>query len=169
MKLLTGILTKLNQLGAEASAVFGMGADPYRELLDQHSLEEIGAWFRQLIQSATDYIEREMNEKGNQHIAKVIDILEREYDQDLSLNCIAERLNLNPAYISRLFKQSTGEPFVNYLKQIRIDKSKSLLRQSHMKINEVGKQVGFGSSNFFIKVFKDTTGLTPGEYKKIYG
>ncbi|TDG00782.1 helix-turn-helix domain-containing protein [Paenibacillus piri] len=169
MQLLTGFMNTYSQLGADASAVFGNETDPYRELLDQNSMDKISRWFHQLIHLTTVYIEKEMKVKGNQHITKVVDILEREYSQDISLNSVAEQLNLNPAYISRLFKQITGQPFVDYLKRVRIEKSKELLAQSDLKINEIGKQVGYGNSYYFIKVFKEMIGLTPGEYKKLYG
>ncbi|MFK7692145.1 helix-turn-helix domain-containing protein [Paenibacillus sp. HJGM_3] len=169
VQLLTEFMNTYNQLGADIRAIFGGGADPYRELLDQESLDKISRWFRSLIHSTTVYIEQELNAKGNHHIARVIEILERDYNRDISLNSVGEQLNLNPAYISRLFKQITGQPFVEYLKRVRIEKSKELLSQSNMKINEVSKQVGYENSYYFIKVFKDMMGLTPGEYKKLVG
>jgi two-component system response regulator YesN len=82
---------------------------------------------------------------------------------------VAEELSMNPAYISRLFKQMTGQTFVEYLKRIRIEKSKELLLNSSLKINEVGRRVGYEHSYYFIKVFKELMGLTPGEFKKLYG
>jgi two-component system, response regulator YesN len=169
MQLLTGIMIAYNQLGADMRSVLGGETDPFRELLDQESMDQIGHWFRRLIQITTANIEREMNAKGNQHITRVIEILERDYSRDISLNTVAEQLSMNPAYISRLFKQNTGQTFVDYLKRIRIDKSRELLAQSELKINEIGKQVGYDNSYYFIKVFKETMGLTPGEYKKLYG
>ncbi|WP_420852203.1 helix-turn-helix domain-containing protein [Paenibacillus hamazuiensis] len=63
----------------------------------------------------------------------------------------------------------TGEPFVDYLKRVRIEKSKELLARSDLKIGEIGKRVGYVNSYYFIKVFKETMGLTPGEYKKLVG
>ncbi|UUZ85273.1 helix-turn-helix domain-containing protein [Paenibacillus sp. P26] len=166
---LTGFMSMYHQLGTDIRAVVGGGADPYRELLDQDSLDKISLWFRQLIHMTTAYIEREMNAKGNHHIARVVEILERDYSRDISLNSVAEQLNLNPAYISRLFKQITGQPFVEYLKRVRIEKSKELLAEGNLKINEIGRQVGYGDSYYFIKVFKEIMGLTPGEYKKMVG
>lgn len=167
IQLLTGIRNLFSQLGTDIGEIIDSDSDPYRELLDQDSVEKISDWFHVLIERAAEYIELEMNAKGNRHITKVIEILERDYSKDISLNSVAEQLKLNPVYISRLFKQSTGQLFVDYLKQIRIDRSKHLLVQGNMKINEVGRQVGFGTSHYYIKVFKDLTGLTPGEYKRI--
>nr|WP_248930810.1 helix-turn-helix domain-containing protein [Paenibacillus hamazuiensis] len=169
MQLLTGFMGMYRQLGADVEAIFEKETNPYRELLEQDSIDKISRWFRRLIGATVRYIEREMNAKGNHHIAKVIDIVEREYGQDISLSWVAERLGLNPAYISRLFKQMTGEPFVDYLKRVRIEKSKELLARSDLKIGEIGKRVGYVNSYYFIKVFKETMGLTPGEYKKLVG
>ncbi|WP_309123481.1 helix-turn-helix domain-containing protein [Paenibacillus sp.] len=169
MRLLTEMTTAFHQLGTDLRTACGLEADPYRELLNRDSLDAIHGWFHELIGQATAYIEREMNSKGNQHISKVIDILEREYARDLSLHSVAEQLNLNPAYISRLFKQITGQSFVDYLKCVRIERSKELLSRSGMKVNEIGRLVGYGNAYYFIKVFKEMIGLTPGEYKKLYG
>jgi two-component system, response regulator YesN len=169
VQLLTAMMNSYAQLGANTKAVFGNGTDPYRELLEQGSLDDICRWFHRIIRLITDYLEREMNTKGNSHIARVVEMMEREYGSDISLHSVAEQLNLNPAYISRLFKQITGQPFVDYLKRIRIEKSKELLTGSDMKINEIGKHVGYSNAYYFIKVFKELMGLTPGEYKRLYG
>jgi len=168
MQLLTGILHELHRAGMNTSLLFG-DADPYRQLLEQDSIDAMAGWMRRLIAQAVDRMEAELNARGNQHIAKVIRIMERDYNRDISLHSVAEELSMNPAYISRLFKQITGQSFVDYLKRIRIEKSKELLLNSELKINEVGKRVGYEHSYYFIKVFKETIGLTPGEYKKLYG
>lgn len=169
MQLLTAIMNAYHELGADAGSVLGDGRNLYRELLELESMDHIRAWFRELIPMAAGRIERELNAKGHHHISRVIAMMEQDYANDLSLNLAAERLNLNPAYISRLFKQITGQPFVEYLKQIRIEKSKELLKSGNLKIGDIGKQVGYSNSYYFIKVFKDSIGITPGEYKKLYG
>ncbi|MBY0163749.1 AraC family transcriptional regulator [Cytobacillus firmus] len=168
IQLFTSIRYSFGSFGTGIEILFKKGTDPYRELLDLGSMDHIVTWFRSLITRGVECIRQEMDARGNQHIAKVIEMLENDYDKDISLQWVAEQLNLNPAYISRLFKQSTGQPFVDYLKQVRIDNSKRLLAEGRLKINEIGRQVGFGSAHYFIKVFKEITGLTPGEYKKIY-
>ncbi|MBB3131249.1 YesN/AraC family two-component response regulator [Paenibacillus rhizosphaerae] len=169
MQLLTAIMNAYHELGADTGSVSGDGRNLYRELLELESMDQIRVWFHELIPVAAGRIERELNAKGHHHISRVIAMMELDYASDLSLNLAAERLNLNPAYISRLFKQITGQPFVDYLKQIRIEKSKELLKSGNMKIGDIGKRVGYSNSHYFIKVFKDSIGITPGEYKKLYG
>ncbi|MFG1735202.1 helix-turn-helix domain-containing protein [Paenibacillus sp. 843] len=168
IQLFTSIRYSFSSFGTGIETLFEKGTDPYRELLDLGSMDHIVAWFQSLITRGVECIRQEIHARGNQHIAKVIEMLENDYDKDISLQWVAEHLNLNPAYISRLFKQSTGQPFIDYLKQVRVDNSKRLLAEGRLKINEIGKQVGFGSAHYFIKVFKEITGITPGEYKKIY-
>ncbi|MBD2871858.1 helix-turn-helix domain-containing protein [Paenibacillus arenilitoris] len=169
VQLLTAILGAFAQLGADVGSVLGEEADLYRELLGQSSMSRIVRWFERVIQASSAYIERELSAKGNQHIARAVEIIERDYALDLSLNAVAERLKLNPAYISRLFKQITGDTFVDYLKAVRLERSKELLLGGGMKIGEVGRLVGYSHSYYFIKVFKEQTGLTPGEYRKLHG
>jgi AraC-like DNA-binding protein len=168
MQLLTGILHELHRAGMNMNLLVG-DADPYRQLLEHDSIDGMADWMRRLISQAVDRMASELNARGNQHIAKAIRIMERDYHRDISLHSVAEELSMNPAYLSRLFKRITGQSFVDYLKRIRIEKSKELLLNSELKINEVGKRVGYEHSYYFIKVFKETIGLTPGEYKKLYG
>ncbi|WP_245600144.1 helix-turn-helix domain-containing protein [Paenibacillus harenae] len=169
VQLLTGIMGAFGQLGADMSSVLGEDADPYRELLGQASMSDIVRWFEHVILASSAYIERELSAKGNQHIARAVEMIEQDYAKDLSLHSVAEQLKLNPAYISRLFKQITGDTFVDYLKEVRLERSKELLLGGGTKIGEVGRLVGYSNSYYFIKVFKERTGLTPGEYRKLHG
>lgn len=86
---LTAMMNSYAQLGANTKAVFGNGTDPYRELLEQGSLDDICRWFHRIIRLITDYLEREMNTKGNSHIARVVEMMEREYSDDISAHSVA--------------------------------------------------------------------------------
>lgn len=169
VRLLTDIVGTLSALGADPQQVFKNGGNPYRTLVEQKSLEQIETWFRHFIAQAADYVGEEMKVKGNHHITKVQHILERDYANDISLQSVSEQLNLNPAYVSRLFKQISGKSFVEYVTALRMEKSKEMLVQSEMKVNEIGRQVGYQNAYYFIKVFKEYTGVTPGEYRKLFG
>ena len=74
---------------------------------------------------------------------------------------------MNPSYISRVFKKATGKNFVDYLTYRRIEKSKELLKSSDLKVKDIAEQVGYNNSYYFIKIFRENTGITPGEYKKL--
>ena len=87
------------------------------------------------------------------------------YAQDISLDDMAEKLNLSPKYCSALFKKQTGQTFKKALNEYRVERAKELLRQEpDKKINDLAMEVGFVSANTFIQVFKQYTGTTPRQY-----
>lgn len=103
------------------------------------------------------------------HAKRILLYMESHYMQDLSLEHLADLMNLHPHYISRLFKKETGDNFVNYLNTLRIREAQKLLKaRCHLPVNVVGQRVGFENKHYFTKVFKKYTGITPGAYRE-YG
>lgn len=168
-KIITIVLQTLQHLGADITRLVKLDNNPFRELMALESMEQIQGWFDEFLQNAADGVGAGKQRKDNQHVARVIDILEKDYAKELSLNTVSEQLNLNPSYVSRLFKQYTGTSFTEYLTAIRIRQSKELLRTTDLQVGEVGNRVGFHNAYYFIKVFKENAGVTPGEFKKIFG
>jgi two-component system, response regulator YesN len=87
---------------------------------------------------------------------------------DISLESVAEQVHLSPSHLSRLFRQELGESFVNYVINARISKARELLKQGVYKAIDVARMTGFKDEKHFYKTFKKITGLTTGEYKKLY-
>lgn len=88
------------------------------------------------------------------------------YDQKLTLKDIGDVLQRNPHHIQRTFKQMMGISPLHFLHNIRIAKSKSLLKQTHLSVTEIGYEVGYSSLAHYSKVFKEKTGLTPKQYRE---
>jgi YesN/AraC family two-component response regulator len=82
------------------------------------------------------------------------------------LQRVARHLGLNEAYLSSLFKQQTGQTFTEFVNLLRIEKSKELLRHSSASILDISLEVGFSNQNYFNRVFKKLTGITPGEFRR---
>ena len=72
---------------------------------------------------------------------------------------------MNPAYLSRLFKQQCGKNYSDYLTELRIRRVKELLADPTVKVYEAGYQVGYKNTQHFYKIFKQATGMTPTEYR----
>lgn len=87
----------------------------------------------------------------------------------VSLDSISDILNINASYFSMLFKKSFGINFVDYLTALRINAAKELLADPFLTAAEVANMVGYESPNYFTRVFKKNTGLTPTEYRKAGG
>ncbi len=88
------------------------------------------------------------------------------YREDLTLEAVAGRFYLSPAYFSRLFTKYCGMTFQNYLTRIRILKVIELLENSSLNILDAAYQCGFSSSSGFYKAFKQMTGVTPKKFKR---
>ncbi|MFD2876829.1 helix-turn-helix transcriptional regulator [Paenibacillus rhizoplanae] len=82
-------------------------------------------------------------------IRTITDVIDKEYDQDLSLEGIAERVYLTPSYLSYLFKKETGQSLIRYITQVRMDKAVELLNTTNMKIVDIYKKLGYRSSTYF--------------------
>ncbi len=91
--------------------------------------------------------------------------VEKHYMEDISVQDIASALHYSEAYFCKLFKQYFDQNFVSYLSEYRIRKAKVELRKADANIKEIGKAVGYQDSNYFAKVFKRITGLSPSEYR----
>ncbi|HBR1526267.1 TPA: helix-turn-helix transcriptional regulator [Klebsiella pneumoniae] len=92
--------------------------------------------------------------------------IDSHYHTDISRESVAETFNISPGYLSRLFSKESDVKFNEYIKLARISRSKTLLTNSNMKINEVSEKCGFTDTNYFCKVFRDINDCTPLEYRR---
>lgn len=87
-------------------------------------------------------------------------------DGNLSLTSISLRFDVSASYLSKFFKEQSGENFIEFINKLRIEESKNLLMVSDLTVNEISSKVGFTNSNTFIRVFKRYEGITPGQYRQ---
>jgi len=87
------------------------------------------------------------------------------YCDDLSLEEAAAHVHLNPQYFSKLFKYEAGETFIDYVTRLRIGKAQEMIREGGLSLKEVCYQVGYKDPNYFSRVFRKVTGLSPTEYR----
>ena len=87
-------------------------------------------------------------------------------DDKLSLDSVAKAVYLNKSYVSHIFKRETGISFVEFLTNVKVDRARILLLENDKKVHEVANQVGFTDTEYFSKIFKNKTGLTPTQYRK---
>ncbi|MGD1821884.1 MAG: response regulator transcription factor [Pleomorphochaeta sp.] len=115
-----------------------------------------------------NYKEDNLDISKKKVVSDIKKFIRRNFDKDIGLNDVADFINLNPKYVSDLFKKEAGINYTNYLRKIRIIHSKELLEHSNLKIYEISNKVGYKTSKHFIKVFKIETGFTPNEYREKY-
>ena len=97
---------------------------------------------------------------------KMVLIVHQQYDQDLSLDSIAEQLHYNANYLSNVFKKELSINFADYLQNYRLQIAKKWLRETDMTIKEIAANLQYTNSQNFIRFFKKKEQMTPGEYRK---
>lgn len=100
----------------------------------------------------------------SRHVTQTIHFILERYSGYVTLELAASVIGLNASYLSRIFKEETQRTFSEYLNQVRIDAGCKLLDSGRYSIKEISIQVGFTTHNYFFKVFKEITGLTPQAY-----
>jgi two-component system, response regulator YesN len=97
-------------------------------------------------------------------VRKIINNITASYSSDISLEQIAEKMNITPDYLSHLFTKEVGVSFSTYIKEFRITIAKKMMLESDCRICEIGEKTGYRDPKYFSKVFKEVTGLSPREY-----
>ncbi|BBH19745.1 hypothetical protein Back11_10900 [Paenibacillus baekrokdamisoli] len=97
---------------------------------------------------------------------KIVAYIDEHFKEDLSLQMISERLNLNPSYVSQLFRKEASETFLQYLTKKRIAYACRLLNETGLSIQEVSENSGFMDYFHFAKTFKKCKGLTASHYRE---
>ena len=99
-------------------------------------------------------------------IQRCVDFMQDHYMQRLHLDDIAQMSYLSKYYFARAFKQYMGITPYEYLTSVRLSHAKSMLISSTLSVEEIGYITGFGGAKNFIRQFRQSSGMTPGEYRK---
>lgn len=99
-------------------------------------------------------------------IKKSISYIDENYMKKLTLEDVAQIVNLNPSYFSHTFKNEMKIPFSQYLNSVRIKQSQYLLENTNQTMQDIALEVGYESQHYFSKVFKNFTNLSPSAYRK---
>lgn len=90
------------------------------------------------------------------------------YQSGITLDEIAAKMKVTPEYLSTRFHRETGVTFSNYIKNYRLTKAKELLIGTDLKLYEIADQVGYADAKYFSRVFRETTGQLPADYRKTH-
>lgn len=116
----------------------------------------------------TQYQQR-LKDRDTQPIRAAKLYILKHFDQPITLEEVSSAIGFSENYFSTLFKKETGSGFTKYLTHVRMDEARTRLRDTNQSVAEICKQVGYGDLKHFTHTFKAETGLTPGEYRKLYG
>ena len=99
---------------------------------------------------------------------EVLNIIEKNYSNEILIDDICAELNINKCYFCSMFKKEIGLTFINYLNNYKIEKSKELLKNPNLSLLDISLSVGYNNQSYFSTVFKKTTSKTPLEFREDY-
>ena len=116
---------------------------------------------------AAEYLEQENSSSGKRQALQAMEYIKEHYaEQDLSLHSLCNFLGISTSHFSTIFKEITGETFMDVLIRTRMDKAKELLEHTTLKNYEIAERVGFADPHYFSISFKKATGMTPTVYAR---
>lgn len=100
-------------------------------------------------------------------VKKCVKYINLHFAEPINKNSVSEQLGITPDYLTKLFHNDVGIPFVSYLNRVRVEAAKKMLSSSSLSLVEIIGKSGFGTMQHFFKQFKKHTGFTPNEYRKM--
>lgn len=154
--------------GADPELILHLG-DEYAEIIPAcPNIEELSM---RLSEALRRFMDAGFGLRDGRHadaVHNAVYFIRRNYREKITLDDAARYVYLSPTYLSRVFKQETGIPFTRFLNNVRVEKSKSLLTMTEMRLTEIAAACGFEDQSYFTKVFRAVTGETPQRYRKCH-
>ncbi len=153
-----------NELGIERGEIDKKVDIPNQEVLSDEN--KTSDYLLDILETALSL--RQTHALGRYHdvMKQAVAYINEHYsEEELSLNTLAAQVNFSPNHLSAIFKQETGQPFIKYLTDYRMDMAKELLSRTSKKSNEIGILVGYKDPHYFSYLFKKTQGITPTQYR----
>ncbi|MEA3319729.1 MAG: response regulator [Bacillota bacterium] len=148
----------LNEIGVEtATPLYSVQTTQYRQLRSET---------KQLLEKMKRSYDDHYNHLEADTIQQIKQYIMDHSHQDISLDTLAQKVGLSPIYISKMFKEKQGINYIDFLTECRMEKAKRLMNDLEKSIKEITFEVGYHDPNYFSKVFKKMTNVSPKEYRK---
>lgn len=134
-------------------------------LLKPIDFDVLGTVIEKIVHKVLDNPKRQVILSNS--LKKIVEYVNANLSNDnMSLTLVAQKMNMNPTYISQLFKKELGTGYHAYLNQARVDKAKIYLTKSNEPITAIAELVGFSDYRIFTKIFKELVGEPPSSYRR---
>ncbi|MDG0792342.1 helix-turn-helix domain-containing protein [Cohnella ginsengisoli] len=162
--------------GEMLKLIAGFGAEE-QTLILQLSMPErhdmtLYEYIRLLQHIADALIEQYARMSSRAHDAtleRAVRYIQDHYEQQLSVEQVAEHVRLSASYVNKLFKERHGTTINEYIIELKIGRAKRLLTDTDLVIEEISQQIGYNTLSYFTRLFKTKTGMTPGQYRRQHG
>lgn len=163
---ITTMLVKVAfETGANEKRLGEISANTVNMLLQADIISDLDKTMKKMVGDIIKEIFHTRKRKNLTAFEKSLKYIQKNYHRAISLEDVANYVNLNAYYFSHSFKSFTGMSFIDYLTKIRIEEAKKLLLLGNNNITAIAKEVGYDNANYFSRVFKNTVGVPPTKYR----
>ena len=163
---LNTVIQMIQQYDLNLEEILG-GELEYLNVIDKlQKREEFGEWLLKTARKMNQAINQERDMTTRQVIQQARQyIMDNYQNPDLSVEMICRHLHMSPAYFSTMFKKETGQAYIAYLTEIRLNKAVELLNKTDDKTYVIASKVGYQEQNYFSYVFKKKFGVSPTKFR----
>ncbi|MEK3983655.1 response regulator [Paenibacillus sp. FSL K6-3166] len=136
------------------------------DISQSESMEGLILTIEQAMQEAINLLYQVKSNIYRKEVFRITEILQENVENKITLDRLAQEVNMNVNYLCRVFKQDTGRSIVQYMNELKINKAIELLKLPDTRIKEVASQVGIDDPFYFNRVFKKIVGLSPSDFRK---
>ena len=137
----------------------------FQQVMSAQTAEQVKEYLFFRAEEMIQSVEQKPHVRYSRLIVRAIDYIDSHITQPSSLSRVAKEINVSESYFSMLFKKEVGENCIAYINRKKVEAAMAMLDEDYL-IYEVAEKLGFDNSNYFGKVFKKYTGLTPEQYRK---
>ncbi|WP_276354961.1 helix-turn-helix domain-containing protein [Cohnella caldifontis] len=139
--------------------------DLHRQVLGMESIYEVEDFLAAFVEEKIRLVRTLKRESARPEIREAKKYVAARLHEKIGMEEAALALHLNPSHFSRIFKQETGETFIEYVTRQKMEKAKELLDHTGKSIEQIGEALGYDNTSYFIKIFKSVYGFSPKEYR----
>lgn len=154
-------------LDADMESILDEGRELYGVFKGQDTLEKLHECVRSFFLKVMEVLRNKQKSSNSLYVRKALQYVRENLYGEISLSAIADALYLSPNYLSRIFRQEVGEPFIEYTIRVKMNEVKRLLEQSPQKVYEIAYKLNYKDVNYFSKTFKRFFGVSPSEYREL--
>lgn len=164
------VVMKLNEylrtVNEELFKLLGLELKNLDILLQFETIDDIHTWLRNRVFELSELLQMKKYTKNGKLVQDIIASVSERLHDNITLREVANQFSFSPNYLGLVFKEETNQNFSDYIIALRMEKAQSLLRSTNLKIYEVASLVGYRYLPYFSRQFRETSGMTPLEYRR---
>ncbi|CQR57403.1 response regulator transcription factor [Paenibacillus riograndensis] len=137
-----------------------------RSIREFETLDQLMEWLEEFLKDKILMLRSIWKQNVRKEVAEAKRYVMNHIGEKVGMDEMARRLGLNPTHFSRLFKVETGLTFIEYVTKLKMERAQDLLNQTNSTIVEIAEQLAYDNVSYFIKLFRNFSGMTPVEYRK---